>query len=146
MIQRIQSIFLAFAGISTLGLLGVPFAMSETAITESALFSDSLYSITDQPVLMGFFGVSALLALIAIFLFKNRRLQMRLTIFSIISLVLAVILVVVIAYNESEVWGTTNIEEQFGIFLPLIALTMLFLAYRFINKDEKLVRSADRLR
>jgi NADH:ubiquinone oxidoreductase subunit 3 (subunit A) len=35
---------------------------------------------------------------------------------------------------------------EFGIFLPVISLLFYFLAIRGIQKDIKLIRSADRLR
>jgi hypothetical protein len=35
---------------------------------------------------------------------------------------------------------------NYGLILPLFSFIFLILANRFIKKDEKLVRSADRLR
>jgi hypothetical protein len=37
-------------------------------------------------------------------------------------------------------------EYKTAVFMPLIALVFLVLAYRGVLQDEKLVRSADRLR
>jgi len=37
-------------------------------------------------------------------------------------------------------------EYKYGIYLPVIALIFNLLANRFIRRDEKLVRSVDRLR
>ncbi|MFH0867156.1 MAG: DUF4293 family protein [Bacteroidota bacterium] len=35
---------------------------------------------------------------------------------------------------------------QYGLFLPLITFIALIIANRFIKKDDKLVKSSDRLR
>ena len=42
--------------------------------------------------------------------------------------------------------ATVDYSADAGIYFPLVALLMLILANRSIMKDEKLVRSADRLR
>jgi len=38
------------------------------------------------------------------------------------------------------------VNDGFGIYLPLIGIIMAVLANRFIKKDDKLVKSMDRLR
>ena len=47
---------------------------------------------------------------------------------------------------ESTILTNNPGGYQFGLFLPAIALFFNSLALRFIRKDEKLVRSMDRLR
>ena len=87
----------------------------------------------------------AIVSLIAVFLFKNRKLQMKITQLSII--LNAVVLVGVFYYsNAAEEAADAKMHYQVGILMPLIAIIFLILAYRSIKKDEDLVRAADRLR
>ena len=39
-----------------------------------------------------------------------------------------------------------NNRPAAGLFMPVLAIILLIFAFRAIDKDEKLVRSADRLR
>ena len=61
--------------------------------------------------------------------------------------ILLPLVAILLIYNEGTY--TTNsakIEDHLGIYLPIISLTFSGLAGRFIKKDEKLVKSADRIR
>lgn len=146
MIQRIQSIFLLLAGGASLSLFGLPFASTPEAAPDSQLFADSVYSLMDTPALIVLFGIAGLLAIISIFLFNNRKLQMRLTIFSFIANLLGVVMAVIYYMQHSQDLGEQIINDEAGIYMPIASFVLLLLAYRFINKDEKLVRSMDRLR
>ena len=89
-----------------------------------------------------------LLAIVAtvvnIFLFKNRKLQMKLCSTSILLCVLWMIGVAVICYlNEPDGF---KFYPSFFLALPVIAVILLFMARARIKHDEKLVRAADRIR
>lgn len=146
MIQRIQSIFLLLAGGASLGLFGVPFATTPEAVASSELFADGAYNLMDTPALIALFGLAGLLALVSIFLFRNRKLQMRLTIFAFIANLLGIAMAILFYMQNSQDAGDQTINDGAGVYLPLASFVLLLLAYRFINKDEKLVRSMDRLR
>jgi EamA domain-containing membrane protein RarD len=87
----------------------------------------------------------AMLALIAIFLFQNRKLQMKL---SQVLIILSVLMIFVIAYFLYAFSSDCNADITMGyyLFLPLLILVCSMLAYRGIRKDEMLVKSYDRLR
>lgn len=90
-------------------------------------------------------GLTALLAVATIFLYKNRKLQMKMSLGGI--LLGAVILFV----SALDYWNFTpqtalGKEFNYGIIFPFLIMGLFFLAYRAINKDEKLVKSMDRLR
>ncbi|MBK8052934.1 MAG: DUF4293 family protein [Saprospiraceae bacterium] len=74
-------------------------------------------------------------------------LQLRLSyVVTVLSILLSLVALLLI-YNEGT--GSTNadkIEDQYGIYLPVISLIFSILAGRYINKDENTVRSMDRLR
>ncbi|MFK7935131.1 MAG: DUF4293 domain-containing protein [Saprospiraceae bacterium] len=146
MIQRIQSIFLFLAGGASFGVLGLPFATTDKAENASALFADSIFNTQDNIALMVFFGIAGLLAIIDIFLYNNRPLQIRLGMFAFIANIIGLILGIFLFFNDMQNVGTDNINDGLGAYLPIVAGVLLLLAIRFIRKDEKLVRSADRLR
>lgn len=143
MIQRIQSLFMLLAG----GLLGLefvfPFASNPTS--SSGYFTDSVYNIFDNNILLGLISVGILLSFVAIFLFKNRKLQTSINWITII-----VCLAIMgggfffLTQDQSGITEGTNIGV--GSILPIISLLMLLMANRFIGKDENLVKSMDRLR
>ena len=146
MIQRIQSIFLFLAGGASFSLFGLPFASTNEAVAQSSIFSDSLYNLNDQVALMVLFGLGGLLAVISIFMYKNRQLQMRLAIFSFIANLIGIVLAVVFFMQNSSAMGNVAVNDELGIYPPILALILTLVARYFINKDEKLVRSMDRLR
>ena len=75
MIQRIQSIFLLFCSVTFWLLFTFPFA--ETSTPSPTLLADGVYNIFDHPVLLALTCMGGVLAVINIFLFKNRLMQIR---------------------------------------------------------------------
>jgi hypothetical protein len=92
-----------------------------------------------------------LLSLICIFLYKNRKLQFRLTVINILFAIGAIILQYFKVQDHANTLvssGVSIISATYlpGAFLPVLILIFLFLAARGIYKDEKLIKSLDRLR
>ena len=146
MIQRIQSVFLLLAAAASFSLFGLPFASTDQAVAQSSLFADSLYNLMDQPALIALFGLGGLLALISIFLFRKRQLQMRMTIFAFIANLIGIVLAILFFMQNWNASGNFEVNDGPGIYPPILALILTLVARYFINKDEKLVRSMDRLR
>lgn len=145
MIQRLQSIFLFLCGTSFFGLFGVPFADSSVAIPH--LFDDNVYNIQDSPILLVLCILGGLISLGAIFLYNNRPLQIKMTYLTTIVAILLPLVAVLLVYNEGTATEkASEINDNFGIYLPIISLVFSILATRFIKKDESTVRSMDRLR
>ena len=143
MIQRIQTIYLLLAAASSLSLLALPFASSSENISASALFADSTYNLQDNIALLVLFALGGALALIAIFLFKNRKLQIKIGQSVILLLAIGVGVTAYLWFSDGTMDKATL---GLGMFAPLSGFIFTFLAIRAIRKDEKLVRSADRLR
>jgi hypothetical protein len=151
MIQRIQSIFLLLASGSAFSLFLDPMSLFEVDNTEglaaSAPLADGIFNIQDHIILIVAVVLSGLLAFGAIFLFKNRTQQMTL---SRVSIALGVVIMVLaggLFYADYKaLTGATNIEGGFGLLAPILTIIFSVLALRFIGKDEKLVKSMDRLR
>jgi len=145
MIQRMQSLLLLLATGSIGTLLAFPFLRATEEVEQSDFLADGQYSVLDHPANMAAFGLAGLLALIAIFLFRNRKAQMRLTVTAMVLLVVAAVVAVVLLTQDVPNL-TFDYAVGIGTFLPLLALILSGIAYRLIKKDEKLVRSMDRLR
>ncbi|HUU99710.1 MAG TPA: DUF4293 family protein, partial [Bacteroidales bacterium] len=86
-----------------------------------------------------------LISFLAIFLFKKRRLQLRIT---LIVIILALLLIMIVVYYVISVIHNYQVILIPGIKMFLLPLILLFalLAYRSIRKDEDLIKSYERLR
>ncbi|NNE29824.1 MAG: DUF4293 domain-containing protein [Saprospiraceae bacterium] len=146
MIQRIQTIFLFLASGAAFGLFGLPFASTASNVPGSTLFADALYSITDHPALLGLFCAAGGLALISIFMFRNRKSQMLVGRIAIIANILGLVLAIILFMQDKETLGSAEPNDGLGLYLPLVFLVFSLLAQRNIQKDDKLVSSMDRLR
>lgn len=145
MIQRIQTLFLLLAAGSFGTLFMLPFATSD--VPTANFLADKQYDVTDHPALMGMTILGLALALIAIFVFKQRPLQLKLGYGIIIMAVLLPLAAFLLFTNESAgMDSAVVVADQAGIFLPGAAILFGALANYFIRKDDRLVKSMDRLR
>jgi len=144
MIQRIQSIYLLFIGIISGGLIFI----FDLWIDKESQSLGILQFFNSQDFLLKGIAFSfifvAFLALISLFIFKNRKLQITINRFNIL---INLILLSLLAYHLLNLSGETKVlEKGIGSFLPLVSIVLLLLANRAIQKDEDLVKSVDRLR
>ena len=136
MLQRIQSIYLFLAILTSAGLIFLMPLYADEA--QHAVWAQ------DQLVYMGLFLGSALLSLISLFLYKNRKLQFVL---GRINIVLNFILLGVLIYRSQILSGGTAVPEKgIGMLIPIISIVFIALANKAIKRDEDLVKSVDRLR
>ena len=131
MIQRIQSIYLLVAAISmTLITFKAPlYALNET-----------LFMAQDDTKMFVLTIVGAIFSLLGLFMFKNRKFQMKLIRLTVLIQMIIGIRIFIL-FNKFEV--VLNNSFLFLITFTLIALIM---AYRAVKKDDDLVRSVDRIR
>lgn len=94
----------------------------------------------------------ALIALIAIFLYKNRQLQVK---FVASGLLLVTIYVAFLLFFKIDglekaiagLYSTPVVNyNKISISFPVLQLLLFILAQRAIRKDDRIVRSSDRLR
>lgn len=156
MIQRIQSIFLLMVVIISTLLFFLPIAGFPNG---TGMFIQGLLHTTDalQPgvslsptLYLGIInGVIAVIALITIFLFRNRKRQVLLGNLNLLLIVAMIVLMFLAAEKNSTtlVPGVTlPVRYKIGAWLSILLIVFTFLANRYIKKDEALVRSADRIR
>ncbi len=144
MVQRIQSLYLFFSAIISLGLIFV-FALWENVdkieFFAIDLFDESNLAFKVVPIL---FLLSGLMSLISLSLFKTRLKQFILNRFNIL---INLILLGVLIYHLLTLSGEAEVSEKgIGVVLPIIVIVLLVLANKAIKKDEDLVKSVDRLR
>jgi hypothetical protein len=137
MIQRVQSLFLGTVILCGICLWLFPFVCFEGY---PPLFLRNPVDVT--PVANYF---SIITALMALFMYKNRNLQIKLCYFIIVFNV-TLFLAILFFSNELYDHDFENKTFLFPTYLPLVAIVAAFVASRYIKKDEELVRSADRIR
>lgn len=136
MIQRIQTLYLFFSLVISAGLIFVFHLWNNTEGVK-------VYA-TDNYLYLGFFLASALLSLISILSFKNRKSQF---VMGRINIILNFILLGIFVYQSLNLSGEINVSEKgIGMLLPIFSIVCLALANKAIKKDEDLVKSVDRLR
>ena len=157
MIQRIQSLFLIIAAVACILLFFIPFGNyynPEIAIVRFDV--RGIHHISPDPqelfnkylVIIPFIFNIAIMGLSfwAFYSFKERTQQLKLVRFAVMANIIFVAIIFYFCYSLENQLKVPTQYNYFGICLPLLSLVMLILAYRAINKDDKLVRAADRLR
>lgn len=148
MIQRIQSIYLFLAAALTGGQFALPYAKTAEGAAPPAnvpALSDGVVNPADNLGLLGLTALGIIVSLIAIFLYTNRPLQARVTGGGALVTLLAMILVGLTVKQAVDGAGQ-SVQLFAGLALPVLVLVFQWLALRGIKKDDKLVRSMDRLR
>ena len=131
MIQRIQTIFFLLASISSILIIYyVP--VLNNGINEFLLKDHFVYS----RVSLLF---SAILSLYCIFLYKNLKKQQLMSSFARLMVTISLFLLV---YVDSQ----KKLMIDTGFFLLILPFIFLFVANLYIKRDQKLIKSADRIR
>ncbi|MES2681384.1 MAG: DUF4293 domain-containing protein [Bacteroidota bacterium] len=150
MIQRKQTLFLLELVFLSVSLLFVPsnvLLTREAAINVYLLPGNGAFVPSTQHYLASAINlVCLLLAIVTIFLYKKRTLQVKLC---YLMMVLWAVNALLIAFSPLAIFveGVTGIENNyFGVVIGIFAIMALFLAVRFIKKDIDLLKSADRIR
>lgn len=143
MIQRIQSIWLLLSSIAATLIFFIPVMNFQPGKEIQILSADgnnlSFMMIPIWPFLL----IAIFIPLISVFQFRNRLLQIRLGVYAI--LVHVIVFLMLGAIHLAEL-PQSIMSFDLGIVLIPLAMVFLFLAIRAIRKDEKLVRSVDRIR
>jgi len=155
MIQRIQSVYFFLTTILSIIFLQGSFLsfINNTGDVYKIGFNDIVRSTQGQaPEIIGsilpltiIIILVAVLSVITIFFFKNRKLQLLLS--GILTALISVLILVSFYYSYSVIskYDTTFVPGV-KMALPFLQLIFSILAYRGIKKDDKLVKSYDRLR
>jgi hypothetical protein len=155
MLQRVQSIYLLLASLSIFALFLFPLAHNvyienkPVTISATGIYEDINGQSTHTQFFVALTIVTILIALVPlviIFLYKNRKQQ--------IALCYSAMLVIIgfsywMAQTVKGKLGAIQLETHnwgIGLFASSASIVFLSLAISAIKRDEKLVKSADRLR
>ncbi|HXS35285.1 MAG TPA: DUF4293 domain-containing protein [Flavipsychrobacter sp.] len=145
MIQRKQTIWLLVASLLSVCLFYFDLYRVHVMVNNA----DTVMSVRvgNDYLLLLVALVTAVLPFIDIFLFKNRKQQRGLAVLSILLNIVFIALMMwkITSFNNKNATATDH-TYWVGAVLPVISIIFLFMAMRGIRKDEKLVKSLDRLR
>ena len=136
MIQRMQSVWLLLAAVCSFLTFRVSFyygLKTGVAVNEALNASSSILLIICA-------AATGLGSFITIFLYKDRKTQMRVAAIALIFSILS--LVIYFSQTKNYTDGRFSLTAIVSIVIPVF----LILAIRGIWKDQKLVKSLDRLR
>ena len=149
MIQRIQTVYLILAIICMATTLFTPFSfyiLNEQVVTLKAFeINNGINDIFGRfPYYVPIFA-SLGLSILAIAKYKDRKKQL---LFGKINYLAILLSIVFIMMDVTFIAEQLSVQENYhiGAFLPVATLPFIFLANRAIKKDEKLIKSLDRLR
>lgn len=141
MIQRIQSVWLLLATVASFLALKLPF-YSGMIIKDGQPKAFAKLVATENILLTITTVATGLLTLIAIFLYKNRQLQTRIC---LIALLLSG-LNLVLFYVQVKKFVPQEGNYVLTAIIPIVVPVLIIFAIRGIYRDQKLVKSLDRLR
>jgi len=144
MLQRVQTIYLIIAALLS-GVVAflVPFwnDINGGIVMLADVVQSEIAVYRAVPIL---FVLSSIISVAVIFLYKNRTKQI---IGNRLNIVINFLLLGIIVYRLLILPGEIDISKKgIGVFIPLMVIVLLALANKAILKDEKLVKSVDRLR
>ncbi len=146
MIQRIQTVYLLIVGVLISQVFLFPFLTFfnvEKTVAFNALTISTGEYLFPLAIL---FGLIVFIALLTIFCYKKRLLQIRLTAVNSFLMLGSIGLTAYLAWEMSKSLVGYSIHYNFTCIFPLIGIIFNYLALRAIRKDEALVRSANRIR
>lgn len=130
MIQRIQSVFFLLSALtSILIIFYFPVLSNE---------GDNLFLFNHFVYLRLLLLSSSLLAIFAIFQYKNRSRQRLIS--SLSRLMITFFYIITLVFYKED------FDFEIGLFLCIIPFILLFIASYFVKKDEKLIKDSDRIR
>ena len=141
MLQRMQSVWLLLAAICAVLTIKFSFYSGNIEVPGQPVSFQYLTAAFSIWILIVTVVITCI-AVIDIFLYKNRKLQGRLAILGILFSFLNIFLYLKEIHRFVENQGSHTITSVFVFLIPIL----FFLAWRGIYKDQKLVKSLDRLR
>lgn len=129
MIQRFQTLFMSFSIISLVVIIvNFPILINNT----------DKYYIENFPLIKYIMLASVFLTTFSIFQYKKLKRQRLLVSFSRLIITIGIILIVVLYKKDYDL--------ELGFYLLLIPFIFLLISDFLIKKDQKLIKSADRIR
>lgn len=150
MIQRIQTVYLSLVTAILVASMCLPMGVfTKLNLVSGYTFKPLGFEVEGTFYsTWGVFGIlllSAIVALATIFLYKNRMLQIRMSIFNSVLILGYYAAFLTFMFVLEKNLGA-RFEVHWALFLPLVAIVLNVFAIRAIGRDEVMVKAADRLR
>ncbi len=154
MIQRKQTLYLLGVIIAVVLCLFFPVATAQPEVMGSRVdifnlgvkCDNAIISFVSMPLFV-MISIAGAISLVTIFLYKNRKLQIKLCKWAMFFLFLWYVYYAILIFKVIELpISAYSIHVSFVACLPLIAIILLVMAKNGIKHDEELVRAADRIR
>ena len=132
--QRIQTLYMALAALIS---ISVVFLFPVYINGEVEFYANQ------NPVILFFFGFSSGALIANVFNFKKRKLQI------VLNRAVLIVNLILLGFIVADLMNQDSVEAiraGLAMYMPLLNIILVFLANRAITKDEKLIRSADRIR
>lgn len=142
MIQRKQSIWLFIAALLNAGVFYFDLYRYHEIV--NGIDTPAQIRVSDHFPTLLIALVMTMLPLVTIFMFRNRKRQITMSVFAIISIAGFITMALQRTKNLNSVPASDS--YWIGSVLPVVAIVFLFMAILGIRKDDKLVKSTDRLR
>lgn len=151
--QRIQTLYLFLSGVTATLLLlftlfsvipasqEVVYAANFTGLVVNGWTSIKYFNL----VTFALTSLVTILSFATIFLYKRRKLQIRLTIIGLLLMVAAILAFAYMLWQQADLLQATT-KMRVWLILPLINLLCQYMAMHNIIKDDILVRASNRLR
>ena len=157
MIQRKQSLWLLIAALLNAGVFlfdQYKYSFNKTVLkslpgvqTPVSIPETKTLHVSNDIVSLAMALVMILLPLVTIFLFKNRKQQILMVFACMLAVVAFIGMVLMRVHGIDQATLVADSESyRIGAVLPMVSLLFLILAIIGIRRDDKLVKSADRLR
>jgi hypothetical protein len=140
MIQRRQSLWLLLSTLAAILCYMFPFAVGGEIVGKATVPVTLPLDSGSRFLLLILTGATLILSTVIIFLFKNRKQQMQLC---LLGLLLAVLLIILYIIQMNKLIKPVL---ALSCIFPFVILVGYFMAFRDIRKDEKLIKTLDKLR
>ncbi len=140
MIQRQQTLWLLLATIAGVLSFMFPFAVGEKIVVNTTMM-ERVDFVAGEDFFILILTIAAIgIAAVTIFLFKDRKLQIKLC---LLGLLVSIGILILYILGMNKLLAST---PALWSILPVVIIISYFMAFRNIRKDEKLVKSLDKLR
>lgn len=141
MIQRIQTLWLFLAGLG--GLLTYKLPLWNCILNDS---TTKAFYVKENLLLFVVIILASIVSFVTIFLFKNRNRQKWLCFLGMLLSASIFGLEYYLIESFKDTHSFLESSWQIGAVLPVLMMILFFLAYLGILKDDKMVKSLDRIR
>lgn len=154
MVQRIQTIFLILTACLSILMIFTPVAelkldngeiikLLSIDQSQGKMAISLINGVIPIVVILSF---SIIISLASIFIYKDRIVQMRMCMINSLLMLIVFGLLIFNFIVIQKKYALTFPHFYVALTIPFINILLLILAYRYIRKDELLVKSYDRLR